>query len=77
MKVVDVDVVAIFRDGTRRSVPTPPLSKMDCLAVFVSFCSKPLSRPDVREADIEIGLRCIFRFGDDSESSAVAGEPES
>lgn len=77
MKVVDVEVIAFFQDGARRSVPTPPLSKMVCLAVFVSFCSKPLSCPDVPEADIEIGLRCIFRFEDDSEAFAVVGVSES
>ena len=78
MKVVDVELIAFFRAGARRSVPTQPLSKIACLAVFVSFfCSKPLSCPDVPDADIEIGLRCIFRFGDDSEASAVVGGPES
>lgn len=77
MKAVDVEVIAFFRDGARRSVPTPPLSKMASRAVFVSFCSNPLSCPDVPEANIEIGLRCIFRFEDDSEASAVVGVPES
>ena len=75
MKVVDVEVIAFFRVGARRSVPTPPLSKMACLAVFASFGSKPLSCPDVPEADIEMGLRCIFRFEDASEeASGVVGE---
>ena len=79
MKIDDVEVVVFLRDEARRSVPTPPLSKMVCLAVFVSFssCSKPFSCPDVPEADNEIGLRCIFRFEDDSEASAVVGEPDS
>jgi hypothetical protein len=77
MKAVDVEVRAFLREGARRSVPTPPLSKMVCLAVFVSFCSKPLSSPDVPEADIEIGLGCIFRFEDDPEASAVVGGPDS
>ena len=77
MKVVDVEAIAFFREGARRSVPTPPFSKMACLAVFDSFCSKPLSCPDVPEADIEIGRLCNFRFEDDSEASAVVGEPES
>ena len=57
-------------------MPTPPLSKIACLAVFVSFSSNPLSCPEVPEADIEIGLRCIFRLGDDSEASAVVEGPE-
>lgn len=81
MKEVDVEATIFFRDGARRSVPTPPLSKMVCLAVFDSFdfwsCSKPFSCPDVPEADIEIGLGCIFRFEDDSGEPAVVGVPES
>lgn len=76
-KVVDVEVVVFLRDGARRSVPTPPLSKMACRAVFVSFSSKPLIFPDVPEADIVIGLGCIFRFEDDSGASAVVVAPES
>jgi hypothetical protein len=50
---------------------------VELIAVFVSFCSKPLSCPDVPEADIEIGLQCIFRFEDDSEASAIVEGPES
>jgi hypothetical protein len=78
MNEVDVEVTTFFRDGARRSVPTPPLSKMVCLAVFefLGFwsCSKPFSCPDVPVADIEIGLGCIFRLEDDSGEPAVVGE---
>ena len=77
MKAVDAEAATFFRDVARRSVPTPPFSKMVCLAVFESFIfwsfSKPLSCPDVPEADIDIGLGCIFRFEDDSGAPAVVG----
>jgi hypothetical protein len=80
MNEVDIEAT-FFRDEVRRSVPTPPLSKIVCLAVFDSFnfwsCSKPLSCPDVPEADIDIGLGCIFRFEDDSGEPTFAGVPES
>ena len=79
MKAVDVETTTFFRDEARRSVPTPPLSKMVCRAVFESFgflsCSKPLSCPDVPEADIDIGLGCIFRFEDDSGAPTLVGVP--
>jgi hypothetical protein len=46
-------------DGPRRSTPTPPVSKMACFAVlpvFCSFsCSKPRNRPELPDADIEMG----------------------
>ena len=77
MKPVDIEAATFLRDGARRSVPTPPLSNMVCLAVFDSFgfwsWSKPLSCLDVPEADIDIGLGCIFRFEDDSEAPEVVG----
>jgi hypothetical protein len=73
MKVVDAELIAFFRGGARRSMPTPPLSKIVCLAKRIR---KPLSCPDVPEADIEIGLQCIFRFEDDSEASAIVEGPE-
>ena len=78
MKEVEAEVTTFFRDGARRSVPTPPLSKMVCLAVFGFWsCSKPSSCPDVPEVDIEIGLGCIFCFKDGLGESAVVEVPES